>query len=179
MNAFKKIVSVGTGPYGVVWAKIEWNDGRLSITGVEGPRSNGDAKGGSGQIVGHEWDITDYCEGWDAELVAKFRAAWDRWHLNDMRAGCAHQRAEGWNERPIDPSKPTTAYGNHIPGKRSSTWNMLVWVRPDEHPEGLLTKPCPTCGYKYGTAWLHEDVPEDVLAFLAGLPTPTSKPAWV
>jgi hypothetical protein len=37
------------------------------------------------------------------------------------------------------------------------------WVRPDEHPKGLLTKPCEVCGYKYGTKWLFEEVPEAIL----------------
>jgi hypothetical protein len=46
---------------------------------------------------------------------------------------------------------------------------MLVWVRRSEHPEGLLGEPCSTCGYKYGTAWLREAVPEDVLRFLREL----------
>lgn len=36
----------------------------------------------------------------------------------------------------------------------------LGWLRPSQHPDGLLTKPCPVCGYKYGTAWLHEEIPE-------------------
>lgn len=37
------------------------------------------------------------------------------------------------------------------------------WVSPAEHPDGLLSKPCEVCGYKYGTAWLREDVPVEVL----------------
>ena len=37
------------------------------------------------------------------------------------------------------------------------------WVRYNEHPQGLLGKPCEVCGYKYGSLWKHVDVPEDVL----------------
>lgn len=55
----------------------------------------------------------------------------------------------------------------------------LGWLSPDEHPDGILGKPCPVCGYKYGTSWLKEDVPEDVLQFLYNLPDTTRKPAWV
>lgn len=40
------------------------------------------------------------------------------------------------------------------------------WVKPDEHPAGILTKPCPVCGYRYGSAWLYEPLPADVVAFL-------------
>lgn len=85
---------------------------------------------------------------------------WRYWHLNGLRAGCAHQMAEKWNERPIDPTKPTNVYGNFA--GHSSSWNMLVWVSPKEHPEGLLGKPCPTCGYKYGTAWLVDPLPVEI-----------------
>jgi len=53
------------------------------------------------------------------------------------------------------------------------------WVHPGEHPDGELTKPCPTCGYKYGTAWNKSEVPADVLAWLFSLPPADQKPAWV
>ena len=46
-------------------------------------------------------------------------------------------------------------------------------------PNGLLGKPCPVCGYKYGTSWLREDVPEDILDWLANLPPSPVRPAWV
>ncbi|WP_370755005.1 hypothetical protein [Gemmiger formicilis] len=55
----------------------------------------------------------------------------------------------------------------------------LGWLFPDEHPEGILTKPCPVCGYKYGTTWKTEQVPENVLQFLYNLPDSTRDPAWV
>lgn len=94
---------------------------------------------------------------------------WDRWHLNGMRAGCRHQIADGWGKRPIDPDKPTNTYGRHFTGQSSPTWNLLGWVRPDEHPEGLMGRACPTCGYEYGTAWLYEPVPAEVIAELRTL----------
>lgn len=34
------------------------------------------------------------------------------------------------------------------------------WVRYTEHPDGVLCKPCPICGYKYGTAWNYRPIPE-------------------
>lgn len=40
---------------------------------------------------------------------------------------------------------------------------MLTWVRPEEHPEGLLTAPCPVCGYRFGTKWLMEDMPDEAV----------------
>ena len=57
----------------------------------------------------------------------------------------------------------------------------LGWVRPDEHPEGVLGKPCPECGYQYGTAWLRVDVPVQVLQELEALPDHSAKlpHAWL
>jgi hypothetical protein len=48
---------------------------------------------------------------------------------------------------------------------------LAGWVYPYEHPDGLLCKPCDVCGYRYGSQWLYEPVPEDVLAWLYQLPT--------
>lgn len=53
------------------------------------------------------------------------------------------------------------------------------WVYPHEHPDGILTKKCETCGYSYGSAWLFEPVPDDVLEWLIALPDTDKTPAWV
>lgn len=53
------------------------------------------------------------------------------------------------------------------------------WVYPREHPRGLLGRPCEVCGYRYGSAWLKEEVPAEVLAFLESLPETDKTPAWV
>lgn len=95
--------------------------------------------------------------------VQRIVEVWKRWHLNGMKAGCEHQRAEGWDKRRIDPSKPANAYGRHFPGQRSDSSNLLGWIRPSEHPDGLLGRECPECGYKYGTAWLHEPLPQEII----------------
>lgn len=148
-----------------VFIHIQWDGSELSISGVEGPNANGDCLGSCGQITLGGEHHTDRIPEYD-----RIAEVWAAWHLNDMRPGCEHQRAEGWASRPIDPSKPTSAYGLHFEGQRQASWNMLAWVRRDEHPEGLLSHPCPECGYRYGTRWLREDVPDDVIAFLAALP---------
>jgi hypothetical protein len=71
---------------------------------------------------------------------------WERWHLNDMRAGCEHQRAEDWGKERV-----------------SETGKLSCWVYPNEHPKGVLMKPCPVCGYKFGSAWLIEELPSDIV----------------
>jgi hypothetical protein len=53
------------------------------------------------------------------------------------------------------------------------------WVDYREHPDGLLSRPCPVCGYKYGSAWLYEEIPADVIAWLQALPDTDRKPAWI
>jgi hypothetical protein len=53
------------------------------------------------------------------------------------------------------------------------------WINCEDNPIGLLCKPCPVCGYKYGTSWLKEDVPEDVIRWLGNLPDTKKTPAWV
>lgn len=102
--------------------------------------------------------IRDEIAEWFPEVVPLLK-----WHLNDMQPGCEHQERDGWADRPIDPTKSTDTYGKHFPGQQNSSWNMLVWVRPDEFPGGLLCAPCPECGYKYGSAWLKRDLPAEIV----------------
>ena len=156
-----------------VYVHIQYDGKRLSLTGVEGPLSNGDAKGGCGQI-----DISDVVPMDSGVDTLQLRNVWRAWHLNDARAGCEHQRAMGWDKQPIDPTKPLDTYGKHFPGQPYDTWSMLAWATPKEHPNGLLGKPCEVCGYKYGSAWLHEDVPQDVISFLESLPAGKRPEGW-
>lgn len=185
-----KIVYLGTLPYlktsMKVFAKIEWDGKRLSISGVEGPMKSGNCRGSCGQIIigFKEFDARGYCsiqditpaKGWTHGLIHLFFTVWDRWHMNDSKAGCWHQRLMGWDKEPIDPSKPTTAYGKFYPGQPTDSWNSKGWVYP---PHGHLTEACPACGYKYGTKWLHEDVPAKVIDFLFNLPDADITPAWI
>jgi hypothetical protein len=111
-------------------------------------------------LVGESWgQIREEIAEFFPEVVPLFP-----WHLNNMKVACVHQEAEGWGERPIDPTKPTDTYGKHFPGQVSSSWNMLAWVRRDEHPQGLLSEPCPVCGYRYGSAWLKRELPPEIIA---------------
>ena len=239
VKAFKKTIRIGTVDVGWrtpvdLFCRIECTAGDkgacLSICGVEGPQPNGDAYGSCGQIIGLPWPLVDYAPGWDAATVERFRATWDRWNLNDMRAGCEHQRAAQWGavrievvtyglthdamrlrdaalkeatraglrneaaeltptaralaemsdwyaDRYAPPSADSPLSGCYEIKKRET--KSASRVKPSEHPQGVLCKPCPTCGYKYGAAWLHEAVPTDVLEFLRGLPDADTQPAWV
>ena len=238
---FKKIIRLGTSEtkqevnrlvkavvYGI-YCQITWDGRRLSITGVEGPRLDGDCYGSSGQIVMHRPMPETFADGWSAEQVNKFYDMWDRWHRNDMRAGCEHQRAS-WpkgeqvtlvtyqlttealreqnrlKDQAMKSLKDTghaviqadqqhllnlkwqitLPEGQALPvdlaefyqEKKRETKNTTS-LRPDEHPKGLLCKPCEVCGYKWGSSWLHEDVPQDVIDYFRGLPDSPRTPAWI
>jgi hypothetical protein len=106
----QKVIRIGKGTYGNVYCKIEWNDGRLSISGVEGPMKNGNARGGCGQINPLESKITEFAPGWDLEKMETFVRFSNEWHLNDLQAGCEHQRRLGWDNSHINNPCPVCGY---------------------------------------------------------------------
>lgn len=217
------------------YAKIEYENGKLSICGVVGPKRNGDCTGGAGQYV-DEIRSGKPTEDWTNEMLQKFCDIWDRWHLNDMNPCCEHQRELGWLDkakeyvtlyhfrlkreviesqeaakkeaitalkegRIFKPTEEQTRLANLnysfvsykentpegyeaknplYPGDTGAIEKkMLGWLKPEEHPEGLLCRPCPVCGYKYGTSWVKEEVPQVVIDWLFSLPESRTKPAWV
>ena len=192
-------LNVGREVQANVYCKIEFRGGKLSISGVVGPMRNGDALGSCGQIRDSVAQMEDcrLAPGWNTAMRDKFVAIWEAWHLNDMQAGCEHQRAAGWDKLPIYADKPTNTYVKHPDGQYG--WNMRTRLRYRETPVtvigpwveleytlaegvtvgGLLCKPCPECGYKYGTAWLKKEVPEEVIQWLKALPDADKVPAWV
>lgn len=215
MQAFKKVINPGlvklswSKVRAPAFIKIEWDGARLSLSGVIGPNKSGNCRGSCGQMQDSLSDIDAYADGWNAAKVRRLQDLWAAWHLNDMRAGCVHQRSPwqrfscvlghewelstlvehepptscptcftreihqwpdspAWDERRLDPEKPL-GHGN-----------MLTWIRADAHGgKGLLMKPCPVCGYQYGSKWLREDVPQGILQELRDLPSTTRQPAWV
>lgn len=244
-----KVVSVGSlKGFGrkspILFLTIRFDGKRLSISGVEGPKRNGDAEGGCGQVIGSLDQILSYEPGFNAEVVARLRSIWSRWHLNDMRAGCEHQRdwetdreveivtykltSEATSEaadakRKIDKTARKLARSimehQHNTGavaqylvslaseieQSARVADLPYWANsaPDadsvgsgryevekrenkrvghlsaiEHPQGLLSKPCEVCGYKYGTEWRTETVPMDVIDFLESLPATTLSYPW-
>lgn len=227
------------------FCKIQFENGRLSITGVIGPMPSGNCRGSAGQCVdeireGHP------CDKWTREMLDKFCSIWDRWHLNGMNPCCKHQREMGWLEQA---KEQITLYHYHLtreasglkksaekaavealrkgetftPTEEQSLYAALpewldiygapseelapyyepfktalrgdkevhlrghVWYGKSEDStltrvcdeRGLLCKPCPVCGYKYGTAWQLEEVPQEVIDWLFNLPESPVKPAWV
>ena len=85
-----------------VFVKVNYDGQRLSISGVEGPLHSGNCLGSCSQIDMSQWNITKYASGWSHAKEVRLRAIWKRWHLNDMRTECEHQRARGetWKTHP-------------------------------------------------------------------------------
>lgn len=150
-----------------MFCKIEYKDGRLSITGVIGPHAGYADGRGSGQHaalrgqIDMEFDHLDptqndsryddpikaislrFAAGWNRAKWYKFLDAWHNWHLNNMHSECEHQQAKGITYT-LDP--------NNV---------------------------CDECGYKIGSAWTFRDVPAEVIEFLESLPDTDRIPAWV
>lgn len=219
------------------FVRIEYKDGKLSMVGSIGPTYNGGCyAGGQCHEEIREGKPTDL---WDEEMLQKLCDIWQKWHLNDLRPYCEHQKQLGWDKVAKQevfiyhytltkdaiykqykaeqaakealkqgitwtPSEEQIMYANlkysiatpeplsgplepfYEPQK--ALWpgaagavevNTLGWLNTEEHPEGLVGRPCPVCGYEYGTDWKTEPVPEDVIEWLFYLPEASVKhPYW-
>ena len=66
------------------------HDGRLSISG--------NIRDYGKQSMGADGQIADELLAHFPKRAARLVEIWRRWHLNDMRAGCEHQRAAKWRQ---------------------------------------------------------------------------------
>ena len=64
-------------------------------------------------------------------------------------------------------------------GRSNVEYKTRGWIRCTEHELGFLKRKCPVCGYEYGTSWLIEEVPADVIEWLFNLPYTKKTPAWI
>ncbi len=167
---FKKVVRPGKSSHGVypprlldvtvqIEYKVEHDKGRLSIVG------NHESSGGQIVDLISPKLITKLAPGWTPELVQKLHDTWERWHLNDTRPGSPAQAA--WlRENP--------------PGQKD--FDHYRWATAALEKAGLNPDPSYLHNgkpYSYGHAWLFEEVPDEVLDFLRGLPDADKTPAWV
>ena len=190
------------------FCKIQFENGRLSITGVIGPMPSGNCSGGAGQCVdaireGHP------CDKWTRDKLAVTPVTLYHYRLNSktlrrqesMKKSSWKMLCDGMtaalNDNQIEVAKlpysltlPHEISGDAAlyyepqkplyPGMAGATeTKALGWLHPEEHPDGILGKPCPVCGYKYGHSWLTEEVPQDVIDWLCSLPESPVEPAWV
>ena len=124
----------------------EWVDRprELSISGSITYKGHRNASGGGQNIGDAAAAMHKPAKGLTEDDIADLVTVWKRWHLNGLKASCAHQTVV-WEDRPY--------------GRR---------------PSLELTKPCPVQAeaaaedehapkpYRYGTAWLVKPLPTDV-----------------
>jgi hypothetical protein len=222
----KKIINPGKAEDGEVFVEITYENNRLTLHGVVGPKRNGNCSGPCGQIV--DIEIKEFSPGWTPEMWEKVKCIWNLYHLNDMQPGCEHQRELGWGKTEL--TVVTWRLKQHIVSARHKTkedvWKRLTagetitlteeerkmaemhyevktgkgyesdytkanydlvkeetrtdgWFTPSNHPLGNLSRPCPVCGYRFGSKWLSRPVPDDVIQALQSLPDSVTEPAWV
>jgi len=82
------------------------------------------------------------------KMFNKLMKFWDRWHLNGLNAGCEHQREQ---KEEIKQEKGEDFF--HA-SNLETIWEL------DDFEE------CPQCGYKYGTSWKFEELPDKVKEFV-------------
>jgi len=177
----RKVMRIGTIPCGRRYANLyctvedRKDSGELTFTGVVGPLRSGNALGSCGQInmeFAHrnpednkypnpiDASAIHFAPGWSEDKWLDFLDAWNRWHLNNMRAGSKIQ--EDWLRKyPRQTVYPETHY--------EKTRKRLARAGLNPDPDG----------YKYGSRWNREEVPAGVLSFLQSLPTADKTPAWV
>lgn len=101
VKPFEKVLHLGTinacTVKARVFVKVRWDGKALSLTGVEGPKHNGNAVGSCGQIQQRAFE--SYAPGWTGTQVDRLFAIWKQYHLNDLQAGCEHQQALGWTSK--------------------------------------------------------------------------------
>lgn len=160
-----KIIHLGKSSWGKeIFCNIEFDGRRLSISGVIGPRRNGDADS-CGQInMSLKPESINPNEDWDTESIREFLAVWDRWHLNDMRAGSPDQEK-------FLRDNPIKGVMDHY--TRACKALESAGLQPDSN---LIRNGQP---YKYGSAWLLEEVPTEVIEYLSALPDTKITPAWI
>lgn len=158
MTNFRRVFLVGREPdVGDVWVRASYEEvdgkGRLSLVGVAGPMTNGNARGSAGQIRLADMTIVP-AKGWTDEKVTLLAQTWERWHMNDVTAGSPRQE------------EYLRTCGRTFPGHPAShyTWASDLLTSAGLNPDHEhLHDGAP---YRYGSAWLYEEVPGQVLANL-------------
>lgn len=129
----------------------------LSISGevcdLSKRRSSPDFFVGGGQCIGAVRDITKPAGTLTLEDTKRFADLWDAWHLNTMRAACAHMDLSGVP----DDLPHSLTYAE----RKAGAVDRYTWIKTH-----VL---CPVSDYTYGAAWLAEDVPAEVVEEIATL----------
>lgn len=149
------------------------------------------------QLAVHKWDLSEQLTIWKWELhtdqvkakneieASAKRRLLDGQEVSYTEAELALLRKEYWvwTQENQAPGPDYSLYGQKT--ERACRLYPIEQLGKDAfhtaencHPKGLLTKPCPTCGHPWGSAWLHKQVPDEVLQFLFSLPDNLSEYPW-
>ena len=147
MEFTKKLKFLHSDPHEVYMeVEIEFTDGHLSICGS--------TKNTGGQ---NRNELDDVIASASPDVdIPRLKAIWERWHLNDLIAGSPKQMEHLGNTE-LEVGYPDSWYD------KASEELTRVGLNPD--PEYIHEGEA----YKFGHAWLREEVPADVLDFLANL----------
>jgi hypothetical protein len=138
-----------------VTVEVELNDGRLSICGNIWNPQETDCYS-CGQNI---YTLAELLHG--SHKMQRIKAIWERWHLNDMKAGSPKQE-EYLREHPVKAEYPQSHY------EVASKMLADAGLNPDQT---YLYKGLP---YQYGFAWLKEELPAEVIAEVESWFTPTA-----
>ena len=164
----KKLLCLGQGRDGKVFINatlkgLDVDDWELSLSGVIGPKHDGDCIGPCGQIQAHLVEsIEEYFEPWDELRVGALIEIWKEYHLNGMIAGSPRQEAY------LKKKVPTL----HLADNTYENRAMLLknaGLNPDEE----FKNPYSEEPYVYGSAWLHTKLPLHVVGWFSDLPEST------
>lgn len=110
--------------------------------------------GAYGQIQDHIPLLEPYRfnEGWNKDKLNELIKIWNRWHLNNLRAGSPDQESALRN---------TQITGDFYPQALAYLKNLGLHPDPNCLVDG---KP-----YSYGSRWLKEELPEEVIKYLEAL----------
>jgi hypothetical protein len=160
------LIDIGQQTLCAYFVEITYRDGRLRITAVEGPNAHGGCRGSCGQARDGLSKLVKPDAGWTHADVKRLAEVWDRWHLNDMVAGSPAQM-DYLRANPITVPFRADYYTLACDALREAG------LQPDPNFYGTGSLP-----YSYGSAWLSEEVPADVLDFLDSLPETTRNFPW-
>ena len=158
-----KIFVAGTRyPQNVFCTVVISDEDNLSIAGVIGPKRGGRCAGSCGQIL-DDLDGLMPGKGWTQEMVDEFLAIWHKWHLNDLHAGTPRQ--EAFLQEHFERGR-SVGYEARCDALKEA--GLL-----DDNEHLVDGKP-----YRYGSSWLRQELPGEVIGFLRGLPVADKAPAW-
>lgn len=96
-----------------------------------------------GQVAPENRMISERSAALTSADLAFVETVWERWHLNDMKPGCAHMPSyEQIAAQVAKLDEPPMQYGR---------LDVTGWA--------IKNVACPTTGYTYGHAWLYEAAP--------------------